>query len=367
MERDVIYWRETLKLITLGQLNIHLIWFDSMGAKSSSLLIETPDIKILVDPGAAEMQPSYPLPNSEKQRLRQEALDNVKRAAQKADIIFISHYHYDHHTLPQEAREIYKDKQLWIKDPNLWINRSQWGRARLFLSQIYEAFEGKSLETYQPPKKDIRDPLAELPLAASKDFKDYQQRKRELIKKGRAWFESLTALWQKEPWVAPTPIKGKEVLFVDGMDFETGATKVRFTKPLFHGAEYDRVGWVVGLVLEHGGRKIIYASDLQGPIIEDYADWIIREDPQILILDGPATYLLGYMLNQINLQRVIDNACSIIQNINPQITIYDRHLTRDTLFKERIAKVYQTAESYNRVLITAAEWFREEPLILKIK
>lgn len=43
------------KPITIGKINVHLVWFDSMGAKSSCLLIETPDVKILVDPGAAEM------------------------------------------------------------------------------------------------------------------------------------------------------------------------------------------------------------------------------------------------------------------------------------------------------------------------
>jgi predicted metallo-beta-lactamase superfamily hydrolase len=33
----------------------------------------------------------------------------------------------------------------------------------------------------------------------------------------------------------------------------------------------------------------IYTSHLQGPGIEDYAQWIIKENPDILILDGPPT------------------------------------------------------------------------------
>lgn len=92
------------KPITIGKIDVHLVWFDSMGAKSSCLLIETPDVKILVDPGAAEMQPSYPLSNLWKKRLRRKALEAIKEAAQKAEIVFISHYHYDHHTLPSEAQ-----------------------------------------------------------------------------------------------------------------------------------------------------------------------------------------------------------------------------------------------------------------------
>jgi predicted metallo-beta-lactamase superfamily hydrolase len=49
-----------VKLIRTGKIKTRLIWFDSLGAKSSSVLIETPDLKLLIDPGASGMQPSYP-------------------------------------------------------------------------------------------------------------------------------------------------------------------------------------------------------------------------------------------------------------------------------------------------------------------
>lgn len=51
----------------------------------------------------------------------------------------------------------------------------------------------------------------------------------------------------------------------------------------------------------------IYTSHLQGPGIDDYAQWIIEENPDILILDGPPGYLFGFMVNRINLQRAIDS------------------------------------------------------------
>ena len=352
-----------LKPIQIGSISCYPLWFDSMGAKSSSLLIKTPDIAILVDPGAAEMQPSYPLPSSEKRRLRYQALQTIKEAAQEAEIVFISHYHYDHHTLPSEAKEIYEGKKLWIKNPNLWINRSQWNRARLFLSQLYE-MKGEVLSSrLKPPEKiDLKDPLLDLPLASNKDFGDYRERKNELLTKGRGWFKALVKLWLNEPWVS----QAEDVIFADGLDLKFGATKIKITSPLFHGAEYDRVGWVVGLVLEYGGRKILYSSDLQGPIIEDYAAWIIEEAPDVLFLDGPATYLLGYMLNQINLRRAIGNLCSILKNTATSLIIYDHHLLREARFKERTAEAYQVAKEEGKTLITAAEWLGEPPLISKI-
>ena len=39
-------------------------------------------------------------------------------------------------------------------------------------------------------------------------------------------------------------------------------------------------------MIEYKEEKLIHTSDLNGPVIEDYAEWIIKEDPNILILDG---------------------------------------------------------------------------------
>ncbi|MBN2187246.1 MAG: MBL fold metallo-hydrolase [Dehalococcoidia bacterium] len=347
-----------IKPISIGKIKVYLLWFDSMGAKSSSILIETPDVKILVDPGAAELQPGYPLAPEEKKKLRQKALGIIKKAAKKADIVFISHYHYDHHTLPSELSEIYEGKKLWIKDPNGWINKSQWERARLFLNQICEIFAGKMIEqVLQSPKKmEITDPLKDLPLAMGKDFGDYAPRREELLTKGKAWFEELAALWKGEFWVNPFAFGTGEVFFADGKEVKLGSTMVRFSPPLFHGVELDQLGWVIGMVLKCQGAKILYSSDLQGPIIEDYADWIVKENPDILILDGPATYLLGYMLNQANFRRTILNLNSILQNTSTQIIICDHHLPRDIHFKERMAKVYDMAKEKGKTFITAAEW-----------
>ena len=48
-------------VIKKRNIKVHLIWFDSLGAKSNSIFVETPDIKLLVDPGTAVMQSTYPL------------------------------------------------------------------------------------------------------------------------------------------------------------------------------------------------------------------------------------------------------------------------------------------------------------------
>lgn len=353
------------KPIVLGDMKIHLLWFDSLGAKSSSLLIETPDIKLLVDPGAAVMQPSYPLLDEEKIELREEAFKEIKKAASRVKEIFISHYHYDHHTLPSEAEGIYKNKTLWIKDPNLWINASQWERSRLFLEQLYNG-EFKEI-LVSPERRGLPDPLDELPLVRKKKYGNYQERKRELLKKGRKWFENLKRDWFNNPWVREFKTKEVDVRFADGRELIRGKTKIRFTKPLFHGIEYARLGWLLALVVEYANHKFLYTSDLQGPQIEDYAEWIIRENPEALVADGPTTYLFGYMLNRVNLNRAIENMCKIIRETQAKIIIYDHHNLREARYKERLEEVYKTAKEEKKQVITAAEWFGDQPLILKIK
>ena len=356
------------KPIKLGKMEVNLLWFDSMGAKSSSFFVETPDLRLLVDPGVAVMQPSYPLPEVEKEKLAEEAFQRIEEAADRAEAIFISHYHYDHHTLPSGAEGIYEGKRLWVKDPNQWINGSQWKRSRLFLEELYLIFQGENPEDIliPPQKGEYPDPLANLPLVKGKKWGDYQQRKEELLKKGRKWFRNQSKKWRENSWVKEFKVGGVEVRFVDGQSFTEGRTKVRFTKPLFHGIEFARLGWIVGLVVEYEGHKLLYTSDLQGPQIEDYAQWIIEESPELLIVDGPTTYLLGYMLNLINLRRAIDNMCRIIRESSIKLIIYDHHNLREARYRERLKDVYRTAKSQGKSLLTAAEWFGQKPLILRI-
>ena len=336
------------------------IWFDSLGAKSSCTLVRTPDTTILIDPGCAVLQPRYPLPEEEKLKLLEEALKAIVQAAAQAEHIVITHYHHDHY-LP--FPELYSGKKLWIKDPNRWINRSQWERAREFLAGLAEAHDG-TLPLKEPYREALasEDPESGLRIAMAKDFGDYQERREELLKKGRERLARLKGWWQSQPWVDVEGLRafGLEVEFADGKSLRLGETTLRFSEPLFHGIEYSTTGWVIAVVIEHSGEKLLYSSDLEGPTIEDYAEWIIKEGPTYLILDGPTTYLLGYMLNRVNLQRAVVNARRIAEECKPKlrVMIYDHHLLRDVRYQERTAEVWEASSK----VVTAAEWLGLEPL-----
>ncbi len=109
--------------------------FDSFGARSMATYIETAEVNILIDPAVALSPKRYGLPPHEKEIERKERLwKEIKQYATTADILVITHYHYDHHN--PSAPEIYKDKIVYIKDPKNNINYSQKNRAKHFLNAI---------------------------------------------------------------------------------------------------------------------------------------------------------------------------------------------------------------------------------------
>ena len=145
--------------------------FDSFGARSMATFVLTKKLGIMIDPSVALGPRRYGLPPHEKEVRRKEKLwERIKRYAEKANIIVVTHYHYDHHN-PHEV-EIFKNKTVLIKDPENKINRSQRGRSAFFLSQIEGVareiivadgkdfeFEGVALKFSQPVPHGTNDRL----------------------------------------------------------------------------------------------------------------------------------------------------------------------------------------------------------------
>jgi len=97
--------------------------------------VETENFNILIDPAVALSPSRFNLPPHpiELQR-KKEQLELIKEKSKTAQLIIITHYHYDHHN-PEEI-SLYQDKILLIKDPNNFVNESQRIRAHYFLEKI---------------------------------------------------------------------------------------------------------------------------------------------------------------------------------------------------------------------------------------
>jgi len=88
---------------------------DSMGARSMATLVETPDVTVLIDPSVRLGPYRYDLPPHETEKARQKDLwQGIRDAAKTADVLTVSHYHYDHHN-PQ-APSVYRGKLTFLKD-----------------------------------------------------------------------------------------------------------------------------------------------------------------------------------------------------------------------------------------------------------
>jgi predicted metallo-beta-lactamase superfamily hydrolase len=117
-------------------MKVRIIAADSMGVRSMATVVETEDVKIFIDPSAALGPVRYGLP---PHPLEEKALEDSWKQIVKesdADVVVISHYHYDHHNPETHLEEIYGGKQVFLKHPTENINKSQRQRAAYFLEKI---------------------------------------------------------------------------------------------------------------------------------------------------------------------------------------------------------------------------------------
>jgi len=159
-------------------------------------------------------------------------------------------------------------------------------------------------------------------------------------------------------------VKGNEIFYADSNEFKFGSTKIRFTKPLWHGTKGTKLGFVVAVIIENR-EKIFFTSDIDGPYVEEYADMIVEEKPDILVIDGPATYLLGYIMSYENLKKSIKNLKKIVEKADFKTMLLDHHLLRDYRYKNLLHEVYETGEKLGKNVLTAAEYSGRKPAVIE--
>jgi hypothetical protein len=248
--------------------------------------VETDDLKVLIDPGAALAPVRYGLePHPLEWQRLDEAWKEIKQYAEEADVLIVTHYHYDHHD--PSSPELYKNKTVFIKHPIQNINRSQQERAALFL----EAIKG------MPKKLEV----------------------------------------------------------ADGKNFQLGKTFINFSKAVCHGTN-PRLGYVTEVSIRSNSGKFLYTSDVEGPSLEDQIGFILAEKPDVLFVDGPMTYMLGYRYSYKSLEISNNNLVKAMKETRLNTLVLDHHFLRDLNYKARIKPVYEAAEKRGVKVVTAAEF-----------
>ncbi len=292
----------------LKQIHVTPLASESFGVRSMCTLAETPDITILLDAGISLCPwrynlPPHPIEFKTILTLR----EKIAKAADKAQIVTISHYHYDHHTPSFEdwvvnwtaqtetARQIYQGKDVLAKNPKNNINASQRERA-----WVFQKTGGKVAKTLQD---------------------------------------------------------------ADGKTFTYGNTRLRFSEALPHGEDNGLLGFVIAVTIEYGDERFMFAPDVQGPISNRTCELILKTRPALLMLGGPPFYLAGYRVNETVIQNATNNLCSIVGTV--PLTILEHHTLRDEFWKQKVAPISDHASKVGHGLLTAAEYAGVDEVFLE--
>ena len=147
-----------------------------------------------------------------------------------------------------------------------------------------------------------------------------------------------------------------DLTYCDDTQYKIGNTNIVFSPPFFHGPENVRLGYVIMTTIDDGRKKLLHASDVQGPVTTSAKEYILDQKPDILIMDGPPTIFLGWKFSKKNLQDASDNLVEIIEKLKCTILL-DHHLLRDLKYKEIFPEPYKTGGSRIK---TFAEYLGKE-------
>jgi len=282
---------------------------ESLGVRSMCTYVETPDVKTLLDAGVSLCPNRFGLPPHPKEfKAIEDCRRKIAEVAEKADVVTLSHYHFDHHT------PSYED----------WL--CNWTAATETAKQIYE---GKTV-LMKNPKEKI----------------NYSQRR-------RGWVFQKTG-----------GRHAKELEIADGKVFTFGkATKIKFSEPVFHGPENSALGWVLMATVECESEKFLFAPDVQGPMCSHTLQLIIKERPQLIMIGGPPLYLAAFKVDEKQIQAGLRNLRKVVEAV--PCTILEHHILRDEMWREKIENIYENCYKSEHEILTAAEFLGKENTFLE--
>jgi hypothetical protein len=290
-----------------GEIRVLPLASESFGVRSMATYVETDDVKLVIDPGSA-LGPRFRLNPHEREyvalfQTRQAILD----VAKGADLLTISHYHFDHYV------------------PNFENWRFIWSSPGL----AEKLYTGKVVLA-----KDTGENI------------NFSQRKRGYM------FRKLNLEYADEIRVA------------DGQEFEFGSTKLKFSKPVYHGPEGTRLGFILMLTIRTPGCCLIHAPDVQGPMYDESLRLILGQEPDVLLIGGPPIYL-SFKLDREDLAAARRNLAVLAQKV-PQLVV-DHHLLRSLDYHEFLQPALDAAGRTGHRLLTAAELLGQEPKLLEAR
>jgi hypothetical protein len=161
-----------------------------------------------------------------------------------------------------------------------------------------------------------------------------------LAKDPRRMVQGLQARRGGELWRA---LQGRaRVEAADGARRREAALTLEVSTPLAHGLEGTTLGYLVALtVVDHAEReRFVFASDVQGPLSPVVAAWIARQQPTLLYLAGPPSYV-EHAVGTAIIDRGVEHLRCIIAATGCRV-IMDHYALRDLRWRERFGPLLET-------------------------
>jgi len=152
----------------------------------------------------------------------------------------------------------------------------------------------------------------------------------------------------------------------DSRELRIGRCRIVFSNPVEHGGD-SSLGFVLEVLVEEAGERVVYSSDVEGFVSEDQVEFVLRNRPDVLVCDGPMTYMLGTRFSEADLERSLRNIGRIIAGGFLRDLIIDHHLLRDLDWRSRIEPLSCLAEEHGVRIWTAASYMGLEERLLEAR
>jgi len=120
------------------------------------------------------------------------------------------------------------------------------------------------------------------------------------------------------------------------------------------------------LAIDDGQKTFLHTSDVEGPSLDSQLDFILEQQPDILVCDGPMTYLM-YKYGKKAMERSLNNLCRIITETPVKTMMLDHHLTRDLKWREKMLPVFDAGEQHGVEVTTFAGYLGREDDLLEAR
>ena len=154
--------------------------------------------------------------------------------------------------------------------------------------------------------------------------------------------------------------KANTVFYADGKTYDIEGVKLFFSKPVPHGAEGTKLGYVLMVLIDDGEDTMAFASDVQGPISGEAYRILSSWKPESLVISGPPTYFAGFKVPSEVVDKGLNNLRKLAEIDKIPLIIADHHLLRDINYYDKIKHMVEASKSLGNNMLTAAEYMGEE-------